>query len=264
MKMSFLNKVVVITGAGGGIGGATSKYFFHQSAKLVLIDVNKQALENTKKQLQTDEARVQPLYITADLSQEDEIKRIITAVAEKYGQIDVLINNAAISARDCIFDADFFKDYDRTFNINLLAPMRLIHLAIPYIEKVKGNIINITSVGGVKPLPNCIIYNTSKAALRHFTKCVAIDLAPRGVRVNSIVPAGVKTEMVKTLGITDLEAHNKRRAKQLPLQHMIETDEVAELIGFLASDKAKSITGSEHVIDAGHLLGGETPRYRDD
>lgn len=157
MKMSFLNKVVVITGAGGSIGGATSKYFYHQSAKLVLIDVNKQALENTKRKLQTDEARVQPLYITADLSQEDEIKRIITAVAEKYGQIDVLVNNAAISARDCIFDADFFKDYDRTFNINLLAPMRLIHLAIPYVEKVKGNIINITSVGGVKPLPNCII-----------------------------------------------------------------------------------------------------------
>lgn len=264
--MSFKDKVVVITGAAGGIGSATAVHFANLQAKLVLVDINTSDLEKCTEQCLSigkvcNSDSILPLVM--DLSNEDEIESIVTKTIEHFGQIDALVNNAGISSKQDIFSENFLKNYDFIFNINLKAPMLLTHLAAPYLVATKGNVINITSVGGIQPLPDLLIYNTSKAAFRHFTKSVARDLASKGVRVNAIAPAGVKTDMVKLLGITNVEDHRKQRAQQLPLRRMVDCAEVAELIAFLASDKARSITGAEYVIDAGHLIGGETPKYAD-
>ncbi|XP_049879670.1 uncharacterized oxidoreductase TM_0325-like [Pectinophora gossypiella] len=260
--MSFEGKVVIITGAGGGIGSATAVGFAELGAKLCLVDVNQQALQNTFEKCCSKGAVFENIRINQlDLSNEETVNCVISETVTAFSKIDVLINNAAISSKHNIFYEDFLEKYDATFNINLKAPMLLTHLAVPHLIKTKGNVINITSVGGIRPLPDLLLYNSSKAALRHFTKCVALELAPKGVRVNSIAPAAVKTDMVKLLGVTDVKEFEKRRAPLLPLKRMIDCEEVAELITFLASDKAASITGAEYVIDAGHLLGGTTPDY---
>lgn len=258
--MSFKDKVVLITGAGGGIGSATAIHFSKLEASLVLVDINMTWLKETEKQCRG----TQPLIVLADLSKEDDIRKVIKETITKFNRLDVLINNAGISSKHNIFKDNFLENYDMTFNVNLKAPMLLTHLAVPHLIATKGNIINITSVGAIHPLPDLLMYNASKAALRQFSKSIALELAPKGVRVNTIAPAAVKTQMVKLVGVTDVEAFEKRRAKQLPLRKMIECEEVAEMMAYLASDKARSVTGAEFVIDAGHLLGGGVPRYGDE
>ncbi|KAI5631473.1 enoyl-(Acyl carrier protein) reductase domain-containing protein [Phthorimaea operculella] len=265
--MDFKGKTVIVTGAAGGIGSAITEYFIGHGANLALVDVNKSALQKAAKESiiykHADEclATEHTIMIPADLKQEEGVRKVIEKTVKMFGRIDVLINNAAISSKQSILQENFMEKYGDTFDINLKAPMMLTNLAVPYLLKTKGNVVNITSVGGIHPLPELSIYNASKAALRHFTKCVALELAPKGVRVNSIAPAGVKTGMVKLLGVEDVEEFERKRATQLPLRKMVNSSEVADLVGFLASDQASSITGAEFVIDAGHLLGGGTPDY---
>lgn len=258
-KMSFKDKVVLITGAGGGIGSATAIHFSGLQANLILVDINRSSLEETAKRCHT-----KTYSIVADLSKEEDVRRVFKEAMEQFSRLDVLINNAGISSKHNIHKENFLENFDLTFNVNLKAPMLLTHLAVPHLIAAKGNVINITSVGGIHPLPDLLIYNASKAALRQFSKSIAIELGPKGVRVNSVAPAAVKTQMVRSIGVTDVEEFEKRRAMQLPLRKMIECEEVAEMISYLASDKARSVTGAEFVIDAGHLLGGGVPRYSDD
>ncbi|XP_022834410.1 uncharacterized protein LOC111362108 [Spodoptera litura] len=248
--MSFQDKVVIVTGASSGIGAATAIKFAEEGAKVALVGRNQEKLNNVAKKCGN------PLIIAADVSKDEDAKRVIEETLRYFGGIDVLVNNAGIVSRTNIQDNGVIPVYDRIMSTNLRAVVVLTHLAAPHLVKTKGNIVNISSVAGYRIFQESFAYCTSKAGLDHFTRAVALELAPHGVRVNVINPGPVKTDIIENMGATKeiAEATFDRMGKMTALSRVSESDEVADLILFIASDKSKAITGSSIVTDNGTML----------
>ncbi|XP_047538294.1 A-factor type gamma-butyrolactone 1'-reductase (1S-forming)-like [Vanessa atalanta] len=246
--MSFKDKVVIVTGASSGIGAAAAIAFSAAGARVAMVGRDNAKLDAVAAKC------ANPLIILADVSKDDDAKRIIDETIKKFGQLDVLVNNAGLmSLAGSLLQGDMMKSYDTIMNVNVRAVVHLTNLAAPHLIKTKGNVVNISSVAGHLPsyTPLGINYCVSKAALNHFTACAATELGPHGVRVNAICPGPVRTDL-----LTNAQ-HPKSwddLAKFTLLNKVSEANEIADLILYLASDKAKSITGSNHVIDCGTML----------
>ncbi|CAG4958366.1 unnamed protein product [Colias eurytheme] len=249
--MSFKNKVVIITGASSGIGAATAIEFTKEGAKVAIVGRNEEKLQTVSENC---EKGSKPLLIIADIANDDEAKRMIQKVIDEYGQIDVLVNNAGLAKYGSILDGNILEAYDETIKINLRAHINVTALATPHLIKTKGNIINISSVGGtlVPKQASKTPYYISKAGLNHFTRCAALELASKGIRVNTVSPGPVKTDFLVNSGVTSYKFEDM--GVNMPLQRVSDPIEIARLILFLASDKAVGITGSEYVADNGFLL----------
>lgn len=192
--MSFTDKVILITGASSGIGAATAIHFSTLNAKLVLVGRN---LENlTKIQEQCNQS--ENLIVIADVAKPEDIEKILKATIERFGRLDVLVNNAGIIEAGGIEDTSI-EQYDRIFNINVRAVYSLTNLAVPFLIKSKGNIVNVSSVTGIRASPGLLSYCMSKSAIDQFTRCVALDLAPKQVRVNSVNPGVIITEFINVV-----------------------------------------------------------------
>ncbi|XP_046978458.1 3-oxoacyl-[acyl-carrier-protein] reductase FabG-like [Vanessa cardui] len=246
--MSFKNKVVIVTGASSGIGASTAIMFSKEGARVVMVGRNETKLSAVAAKCSS------PLVIRADVGNDDDARRIINETIDKFGQIDVLVNNAGISVENGgILGNDMMKAFDTILNVNLRAIVHLTVLAAPHLVKTKGNIVNISSIGGITTFstPGITNYSVSKAALNHFTVCAATELGPHGVRVNTISPGPVRTDILEN-------ANNALTWDNfIPLtllKRVSEPEEIADLILYIASDKAKSITGSNYVSDNGMLI----------
>jgi NAD(P)-dependent dehydrogenase (short-subunit alcohol dehydrogenase family) len=248
--MSFLNKVVVVTGSSSGIGAAAAIAFAKEGANVTIVGRNATKLKSVEEKCAKNGK--DHLVVNADVSNDDDAKRIIESTVEKFGKIDVLVNNAGIARLGGILNGKIMETYDTVMNTNLRAVVFITTLATPHLIKTKGNIINISSVGGAHtPRAHFHAYCMSKAAMNHFTLGAALELSSVGVRVNVISPGPVKTDIIDNSGIpitwqnfTDGTA----------LGRLSEPEEIADLILYLASDKAKAITGSNYVTDNGYLL----------
>lgn len=247
--MSFENKIVLVTGGSSGIGAATAVLFAKEGASVVIVGRNEAKLKTVIEQCQ--EHGVTPLVIKADVSHEEAPGEIIKQTIDRYGKLDVLVNNAGIVFTGGLLDGELMKNYDKIMNTNLRAVVCLTNLAVPYLVKTRGNVVNISSTLGTQAGPWMMAYCISKAGLEHFSKTAALELAPSGVRVNIVSPGPVVTDILETAGMPDLW---EEWGKQTPLGKVAYADEVADLILFLASDKAKSITGANYTIDNGSLL----------
>ncbi|KAJ8713116.1 hypothetical protein PYW08_008420 [Mythimna loreyi] len=247
--MSFENKVVLVTGGSAGIGAATAVLFAKEGASVAIVGRNEARLKTVTEQCQAH--GVTPLIIKADVSQDKAASEIINKTIEKFGKLDVLINNAGIVAQGGLLDADLMKNYDNVMNINLRAVVNLTNEAVPYLVKSKGNVINISSTAGSQADPWLMAYCISKAGLESFSKTAALELAASGVRVNIVSPGPVETDILETAGMPVMW---EIWGKHAPLGKVAYPDEVADVILFLASDKAKSITGANFTIDNGELL----------
>lgn len=252
--MDFTDKVFVITGASSGIGAATAIHLSKLSAKLVLVARNQSHLHRIALYCEKSTG-VAPIIVAADITEELDNERIIKETIEQCGKLDVLVNNAAVIAMGGIKNTNM-EMYDTVMNTNLRAVYHLTTLAVPHLIQSKGCIVNVSCIASSKPNTTTLAYNISKAALDHFTKCVALELAADGVRVNSVNPGFVKTNLLKNIGLSEeqLELFVKNVVGHMPLKKQVESDEVAGLIAFLASDRAKSITGTNYVIDGGSML----------
>lgn len=252
--MSFNNKVVLITGASSGIGAATAIYFSKQSANIVLVARTEKNLARIALYCKKSKG-IEPLIVPADLTNENDVERVLEKTIEHFGKLDVLINNAGVISMGGIKKTNM-KDYDKVMGTNMRAVYHLTMLAVPHLIASKGNIVNVTSTTSTKPNTLSLAYNISKAALDHFTKCTALELAPDGIRVNSVSPGFIKTNLFKDVGLTEdqMELFVQKMVGYTPLKKAIGADEVATLIAFLASDEAKSITGSCYPIDGGSSL----------
>ncbi|XP_017462404.1 PREDICTED: 3-oxoacyl-[acyl-carrier-protein] reductase FabG-like [Rhagoletis zephyria] len=253
--MDFKGKVVLITGASSGIGAATAVKFAKLGAKLVLVARNVENLKATgEKCLKAAGAQgsTTPLLIKTDLSDEKAVPNIITDVSNKFGQLDVLVNNAGIIENGSIENTSL-EQFDRIMNMNLRSVYQLTMLAVPELIKTKGNIVNISSVCGLRAFPNVLAYNISKSAIDQFTRCVALELAPKGVRCNAVNPGVVVTNLHKRGGMHD-EVYEKF-LEHCKVTHALgragDVEEVANAICFLASDLATFTTGMNMPVDGG-------------
>ncbi|KAK9693370.1 hypothetical protein QE152_g34243 [Popillia japonica] len=245
----FKNKVVLITGASSGIGAATAKHFSTLGASLSLTGRN---VENLNKIAEQCAGEVKPLLIIADMTKESDVESIIKKTIEHFGRLDVLVNNAGVIETGGIENTSL-EQYDRIFNTNVRSVYHLTMLAVPHLEKAKGNIVNVSSVTGIRASAGVLSYCMSKAAIDHFTECVALDLAPKQIRVNSVNPGVIVTELHKRGGLNEEQyAEFLNRCKTThALGRPGKPEEVANSIAFLASDNASFITGTILPVDGG-------------
>ena len=179
-------------------------------------------------------------------------KRILEKTLQRFQKIDVLVNAAGIIANGSIENTSL-DDWDRMLDINLRSLFRLTQLALPTLVEQKGNIVNVSSVTGIRAFPNVLAYCVSKAGVDQFTHCTALELAPKGVRVNAVNPGVTVTNLHRNSGMNEEKySHFLEHSKTThPLGRVGTPEEVAELILFLASEKAGWITGETFAIDGG-------------
>lgn len=197
--MSFTGKVVLITGASSGIGADAARHLSKLGAQVSMVGRNEQRLNDVADQI-IEAGSPKPLTIVADVT--TDAKRIIDETINHFGRLDVLVNNAGIFFSDTLVEFDV-SEYDRLMDTNLRSVIILSHLAVPHLEKTKGNIVNVSSESGINAYDTFLSYCISKAGLNHFTKCAAIGLASKGIRVNAINPGDIETPMIAPVGVTE-------------------------------------------------------------
>jgi NAD(P)-dependent dehydrogenase (short-subunit alcohol dehydrogenase family) len=247
------NQCVVVTGASSGIGRATAELFLKSGATVALVGRREDALRDLRESSTQSSGR--GYAIVADLSDDAECRSCIFRSVELMGKLDVLVNAAGILKAGKIEDTSL-ELWDETMNINLRSVFYLMKLAEPHLEQTKGNIVNVSSVTGPRSFPGVLAYCVSKAGVDHLTRCAALELAPKGIRVNAVDPGVVVTGLHRAGGMTDeaYAAFLEHSKTTHPLGRVGQASEVAELIYFLASDKAGWITGQTIGIDGGRAL----------
>ncbi|CAG2114338.1 unnamed protein product, partial [Medioppia subpectinata] len=199
---------------------------------------------------------LKPLEVLADVSKDVDCKRLIDSTISAFKRLDILVNNAGRGMRCSIADTAILDKYQEVMDTNLRSVIYLTHLSVEHLEKSKGNIINISSIAGLKPFsPQSILYSMSKCALDMFTKCLALELGPKGIRVNVINPGAVRTNFLQVLGSTkeQLEARYNEFEDKYPVGRVGESIDIANAILFLVSDEASFVTGINFVSDGGAL-----------
>ena len=251
--MNFTNKVIIVTGASSGIGAAAAEYLSKLGGKLVITGRNEANLKKT-----ADKCKNEVLSIVGDVTVEADRERLVKETIKKFGQIDVLVNNAGIGEFGEVTSVGL-DQFDRVMNTNLRSVFHLTQLVVPYLIKTQGNIVNISSVAGMRAMPGGTVYCMSKAALDQFTKCIALELAPKNVRVNSVNPATILTGFLNFLNMDEkayeafLEASKGRHA----LGRVGTVEETSNAIAFLACNELSSfITGTLLAVDGGRAIMG--------
>ena len=250
MEKELRERVALVTGATSGIGRATAVLFAEAGARVALVGRDESALAEVAAEIRAGEGEA--LIIRADVTAEEDARRAVAATGEKFGALDVLVNAAGILSNGTV-ETTTLAAWDEMLNINLRAVFHLMQLAAPHLEQRKGNIVNVSSVTGLRAFPGVLAYCVSKAGVDQLTRCAALELAPKGIRVNAVNPGVVRTEIHRRGGMKeeDYAAFLARSQQTHPLGRVGSPWEVAELILFLASDRAAWITGATYSIDGG-------------
>lgn len=244
-------KVVIITGASSGIGRASALIFARNGWTVIASGRNENELQNLRTDAHDLPGKIKPHL--ADVLEHTQVDRMINETAEEFGRIDCLVNAAGIIKSGTIENTTP-DEWDKMMNINLRSVFYLMQRCIPHLEQVKGNIVNVSSVTGTRAFPGVLAYCVSKAGLDQLTRCAALELAPKGIRVNAVNPGVVETNLHKRGGMSAEDYRNflANAANTHPIgRHGQPEEEVAELIYFLASEKAGWITGATYAIDGG-------------
>jgi NAD(P)-dependent dehydrogenase (short-subunit alcohol dehydrogenase family) len=249
--MDFKGKVVIITGASSGIGKGAAEYFAKLGAKLVLAGRDEKNLKET-----ADNCRGADLLIVAgDINELSVRHKIINDTVQKFGKINVLVNNSGRGIGGNV-EVTKMEDYDMIMNTNVRSVFNLTQLAIPHLIESEGNIVNVSSVGSIRVAPGFTAYCMSKAAIDAFTRGLALDLAPKKVRVNAINPAVIVTNFQRNVGMDEktYQAFLENCKSTHALGRVGTVEETAHAIAFLASDLATFITGTCLAVDGGKAI----------
>ena len=247
--------VVVISGAAGGVGRAVAHRFHASGWRIAALDQREDGLQTLAAEVPTAAS------VAADLRGADACRHAIAEVVRQCGRIDALVNAIGVWREGPVEDADE-ADFDLVLAVNLKAPFFLCSAAIPHLKATRGSIVNVSSDAGHQGNQNAAIYCASKGGLTLLSKTLALDLAPYGVRVNSVSPGDINTPMLRfqaeRYGGGDVDGYLQGLLAKYPQgagARFIEAEEVAELIHFLCQPAARAITGADLAIDMGLSTG---------
>lgn len=249
------SNVVLVTGANGGIGKAIVNKYSRQGLTMAIADKDEDAAKKLVHEINSSNGKA--MAFPGDLLDQNYSDNLANEVKEKLGSIDILINNAGLMRRGDITQTSD-EDYELSMKINVEAPFRLIRASIPLmVDSGGGSIVNISSCWGINPGPNHLIYCTTKAALAAMTKCLGRDHAHQNIRINAVCPNEVNTPMLRTgFEIRGLNPDDAIRElnQSVPIGHIAEPEEIADVVAFLSSDEARYICGSLVEINGGKAV----------
>lgn len=237
-------KVAIITGGTRGIGLEIGRVFLEEGAKVILFGSKEESVKKALETLKSENSNYDVKGYYPDLINESEIKEVFATIEDEYGHIDILINNAGLSSNTPLLDFTI-EEFDKIMNINVKAVFVLSKVAVPYLKKTKGVILNTSSMVSMYGQPSGVAYPASKFAVNGITKSLARELASFGIRVNAVAPGITETDMVKSLPQELIEP----LIKTIPLGRIGTPKDIANAFLFLASDKASYITGAIINVD---------------
>lgn len=250
MEREFSEKNLFVTGATSGIGRATALRFAQAGANVAAVGRDETELEHLKQALL--DLNVRCVTISADLVRDGSVEMALAKAIDVLGGIDILVNAAGHISSGTI-ETTAAEAWDAMLDINLRSVFLLMQKALPSLVERRGNIVNVSSVTGLRAFPGVLAYCVSKAGLDQLTRCAALELAAQGVRVNAVNPGVVITEIHKRGGMNDDQyaAFLEHSRGTHPLGRVGKPEEIAELIAFLGSNQASWITGATYSIDGG-------------
>lgn len=254
--MSFIDQIVLITGAAGGIGKEAANVFANEGATLALVDLYQSDLEKVVQELNLQKHKY--LLLPADVTKEEQVEKFVQKTKASFGKIDVFFNNAGIEGKVAPI-TDYPSDiFETVMNVNVMGVFYgLKHVLRVMKEQKYGSVINTSSIGGLRGFPGTSAYIASKFAIIGLTKTAALESAGDGIRVNAICPAPINTRMMRDLekGMApeNPDAAIERFLSIIPMGRYGEPQEVAKAVRFLASKEASFITGTALEVDGGLL-----------
>ncbi|GAC1639012.1 MAG: SDR family NAD(P)-dependent oxidoreductase [Candidatus Dormibacteraceae bacterium] len=256
----FDGKAVIVTGGALGIGRGIVQGFAAAGAWVAIADINEVAAETLASELTGDGAKA--IAVTGDVSKALEAERMVSATIDRFGRLDVLVNNAGIMPIDCYFRVEDTPEevWDRILGVNLKGVFLMSKYAIPRLRSSGGGVIvNMSSVQGLQSMPRVPSYAASKAGILSLTRNMALDYAHEGIRVVAICPGTIDSELVRELARAeggDVEANVRRYGSFHPLGRIGTPADIANAVLFLASERASFITGEYLTVDGGFMAQG--------
>ena len=254
MRKRFENKVVIVTGAGSGIGETTAIKFAQEGARVVIADIDPKTGSNTTQIIKNDSGKSH--FVETDVSSLDSVKSMVEETVKEFGTPDILINNAGIN----VFSEPLKMSKDewkRAFSVDLDGVWYGCQSVLPYmVEKKKGAIVNLASVHAIQIIPNCFPYPVAKHGVIGLTKALAVDYAEKGIKINAISPGYTETPILDRFFSTkpDPIAARKEASERQPIKRMGTTTEIANTILFMSSDECNFMIGANIVVDGGITL----------
>ena len=246
--MRLKNKIAIITGSASGFGKGIAKKFSEEGAKLIMVDINSKLLKKISNNLSQD-------YFVADVSKSSDFKSLKNFAYKKYGNIDIVVNNAGVTHKPKFMEFVKEKDFDKVFNVNAKSLYYCARYFVPKMKKNrKGVILNVASTAGLSPRPKLNWYNASKGWMITATKAMAIELASFNVRVNAIAPVAGLTPLLKSFMGGNTPQKKRAFLSTIPIGRFSTPEDMGNAACFLCSDEASMITGTTLEVDGGRCI----------
>lgn len=245
------NKVAIVTGAASGFGAEISRLYVKEGAKVVVADLNEAGAKAVAGELAGN-----AIAVGCDVSKRADIERLVATTMERFGTIDIVVNNAGYTHKNRPMLEVDEATFDRCFDVNVKSIYLMALAVVPILRKKKsGVIINVGSVSGIRPRPGLVWYSASKAAANLMSKAMAAELGPDGIRVNAICPVMAPTGMIADfMGMPDTPENRAKFVGNIPLGRLATPVDIAKAAVYLGSDMSDFITGVEFPVDGGRAV----------